>query len=1335
MRRRNIFYQLLAAILFGLIINIVCTISDVYAAPLTIGGYQQMSVNGAQTLTASGGTVPYNWLIIGGRGTLSSPTGDSVIYTAPPSNPYCVNSPIIYMTDSSGQSAYLQIAVNGDGANGPAYYIVECDAEGYCNAGVSWSCAHTTAYNYKCDGTGHTYYARAGYIYCPIAPVCIDNYYCVCEGNPQCGYAEKCAGGYTCAEESLNYWHVALGQAYDLRDVYMKAYGCCPAALPQETGYPQTGDMGSCGSPNVNINSAANIKSGNLYDSLDVAKLTLSYNSIDPNASAVGKKWTHTYNLKLTALSDNVTLILRMSDGDIIYFRLSGSVYYPEAKGGDTSQIVKNTNGTYTRTQKNGVVHNFNSSGNLTSIVDRNGNTTTLTYSGSNLTSITDPNGRTTIVTSSSGLITAITDPAGRVYSLAYTNSLLSTVTDPLGNAWHYTYDASGNMLTKTDPLGNMTRYTYDVYGRLHQSTDPQGQTQTMNYTQSGISSYTAKDSGVWTYTYDHIFVVKTAKTDPLGNTTRYAYDLARNLIATTAPDGSVTSYTYDSNSNVTSMTDPLGNITSYTYNGMNLVTSVTDPRGGVTANTYDARGNLTRVTDPLGAATIYQYDNRGNVTAITDANNQTTVLAYDTHNNLISITDPLNKVTVFTYDAVGNRLSMTDPLGNVTSYAYNVLNQMTQVTDPKGNITRYTYDYKGSVLSTTDTNGKPTNYTYNYLGQVTQITDALNNLTRMTYGPAGCGGGCNGADKLTALTDALNHSTQYTYDMAGRLVKEENSLGNMITNTYDANGNLITKTKADSNSMTYTYDTNNRLIRKQYSDNSVTQFQYDANGNMTYAGNQNIAYNFTYDANNRMTGITDSNARTIQYQYDLSGNRTTMVTPENRTIAYAYDAARRLTSLTADSRTFSFGYDDDGRRSTLTYPNNTSTSYTYDNNSNLTRLLHTGPGGTTIADINYTYDNVNNRLSKTDITTSSYDPSGTDAMGYNVAHELIYLNSTTYSYDQNGNRIQKTGTGGITTYTYDDENRLTRVEISGTPAQVITYAYDPFGRRIQKNVNGTITNYVYDKDAIILEYNQAGTVQTRYTHGLGIDEPLAMEKNSQMYYYHADGLGSIVLLTSASGSVAQRYDYDAYGNITSPAPTVTQPYTYTAREYDPETGLYFYRARYYDPKAGRFLTRDPIGFAGGINQYVYTGNSPVNWVDPFGLKACCDAQLPPSPIKEVALTCFGEASNGCGSGAKEKRAITDTIYNRVSANRSYWGGGTPIGVLSQPSQFLGYGGAQYRKAENPQNLDEKECQKLKDCITAAQASAGGTQNNFTNFNQTSRPGRTSICSHYFWTE
>jgi len=117
--------------------------------------------------------------------------------------------------------------------------------------------------------------------------------------------------------------------------------------------------------------------------------------------------------------------------------------------------------------------------------------------------------------------------------------------------------------------------------------------------------------------------------------------------------------------------------------------------------------------------------------------------------------------------------------------------------------------------------------------------------------------------------------------------------------------------------------------------------------------------------------------------------------------------------------------------------------------------------------------------------------------------------------------------------------------------------------------------------------------------------EYIIVEKNNQTYYYHADGLGSIIAISGQTGALVQTYDYDSFGNPKTTTQTVTQPYTYTAREYDPETGLYFYRARQYDARTGRFLQKDPIGFkAGDVNLFRYGGNSPTNATDPMGLES-----------------------------------------------------------------------------------------------------------------------------------
>jgi len=167
-----------------------------------------------------------------------------------------------------------------------------------------------------------------------------------------------------------------------------------------------------------------------------------------------------------------------------------------------------------------------------------------------------------------------------------------------------------------------------------------------------------------------------------------------------------------------------------------------------------------------------------------------------------------------------------------------------------------------------------------------------------------------------------------------------------------------------------------------------------------------------------------------------------------------------------------------------------------------------------------------------------------------------------------------------------------------------ITYNYDLSGRRIKKSVDGYKTTYCYDGGHVIAEYDGNGNLLRKYVYGPRVDEPVCMLEvadSNAAYYYHFDGLGSVVALSDSSGNTIQRYEYTVYGRVAAQDPNHPNPYMFTGRRFDFETGLYYYRARYYNPYIGRFLQTDPVGYSEVINWYLYCRNNPLIRVDPSG--------------------------------------------------------------------------------------------------------------------------------------
>jgi RHS repeat-associated protein len=716
-------------------------------------------------------------------------------------------------------------------------------------------------------------------------------------------------------------------------------------------------------------------------------------------------------------------------------------------------------------------------------------------------------------------------------------------------------------------------------------------------------------------------------------------YDINGNLLTTTDPNGNTITYTYDSANNVLTRSAQLNGApvtTTYTYNSLGEVLTMTDPLGNTTTNTYDANGNLLTVSSPTpngqtpSSVTQFTYNALGELTRILDPLNHPTTMTYTAAGLINNVTDAQNHVTTYGYDARGNRTSVIDPINggaHPTTFAYDAMNRLTGITYPDNTTVSYVYDYRGRRTSATDQNNKTTTYIYDDADRLSSITDASNNLTQYTY---------DTENNLLSITDGNNHTTYFAYDAMGRVTQTTFPSTLFETYGYDQLYNLTSKTDRKSQTIQYVYDALNRLSSKTYPDSTAANYVYDLVGKVQQVTDPTGTYGFAYDNMGRLIGTTTQYTflpgHNFQngYGYDAASNRTSLTAPDGSTNAYNYDALNRLTTLTNSlTGQFGFGYDALSRRTQLTRPNGINTNYNYDSVSHLLSVLHQA-GSTTLDGASYGYDSAGNRTSKTNYlngiasvygydaiyelqqvtqgasTTESYSYDavgnrlsslGVNPYTYNASNELTATPSGSYGYDNNGSTL--TDASGKS-YTWDFENRMVSAAVPGTGT--VTFKYDPLGRRIQKSSPLGTTNYLYDGINLIEELDSAGNVLARYTHGAVIDEDLSMLRNGATSYYQADATGSITSLSNSAGTLANTYMYDTFGNLTISTGTLTNPFQYTGREFDLDSGLYYYRARYYNVQLGRFISEDPAGFAGGQNFYAYAKNRPTNLIDPTGL-------------------------------------------------------------------------------------------------------------------------------------
>ena len=867
---------------------------------------------------------------------------------------------------------------------------------------------------------------------------------------------------------------------------------------------------------------------------------------------------------------------------------------------------------------KDGAEWRFSDYGSLVAMLDRNGNSLTLTRAaGGGL----------------AGKLTKITTPNGRYLTFTYdANNRITQVTDILGRTITYTYDASGRLWKVTNPLTGVAEYTYDASHRLLTMKEPGGNTHVTNtYDANGrVATQTQADSTTYQFAYTldgSGDVTQTDVTDPRGYVQRFVFNSAGLTLSITDAYG-----------------QPEAQTRTYEWQATtNLLLSVTDALTRKTAYTFDAKGNTLTVTKlattPQAVTTTLTYEPTHNqVATVTDPLSHTTTFGYDATGNLTTITNALSKITTLTVNAQGQPLTIKDPLNNTTTFTYEV-GDLVKVKDPLNRETQRILDAAGRLRNITNPLGQKTLYTPDALDRITQLTDAVNGATAFAY---------DANSNLLSVTDAKSQQTVYTYSNMNRVGTRKDPLLSTETYTYDNNGNVATVTDRKGQITMYTYDPLNRRTKTTFQDGTSTNYTYDAGNRVTTIQEKNAGGTVTatitrtYDGLDRLTQEVTAQG-TVNYTYDNVSRRATMTVVGQTQVTYTYDNANRLTQVQQGTSTVTMGYDNADRRTSLTLPNTNTVTSAYDAASQLTSLTYK-QGATVLGNLTYTYDAAGNRTKVGGTFARATIPPALSTVSYNVNNQQTTFGTNTETYDLNGNLATVIEANNLATYTWNARNQLVSLTSPGFAA---SFAYDSFGRRTGRTVQGVVTNYVYDGLNPVQEKN-GGTVTANLLTGLGIDEFFTRTDGVGSRALLPDALGSTVALGDNTGTLQTQYTYEPFGYATQTGLASASSYKYTGRE-DDGTGLYYYRARYYHPRLQRFIAEDPIGFVGGdINIYAYVGGNPISRTDPLGLF---------SPSKHRWITNQALALNGitnCPDFASQVVGA-DLLPGSQRPENSYW--------------------------------------------------------------------------------
>lgn len=480
---------------------------------------------------------------------------------------------------------------------------------------------------------------------------------------------------------------------------------------------------------------------------------------------------------------------------------------------------------------------NYDTNGNLVSIVDPNATQTSYVYG--------DPN--------CPGLATSIV----RAVSLPEENSLF------------FTYDPNTcNMLSLTDPLGDLTTFELDLAGNVTQIIDGENQITRAQYdslnrpllyadpTTASDPSPTCGTAGVTCYAYDQAGNLSNI-IDGNDETTTVLFDVLDRAIGRLDPSGASKQIFYDDNGNISQSIDRENRVIEYQYDELNRLIAKTIEPGTANENIRN-----------------YAYDVSNNVTLIGD-NDSRLSFTYDLLNRVSTASTTFapfqpDSTLQYSYDPNGNKVAATDSFSGSVTYGYDVRDQLVFVENENLDRIDMSYDPIGRIVSFVRSNNTETSIDYDDADHITRIDHSTgqSTLSEFTYMYDGIGR----RTQIDQVRSLLTVSSQIgiTYNLRSEVLQSGNQLVGAPAESfvYDPVGNILRKATETIDAV---YDASNRLV-----ENEQFSYQYDLNGNLRSQTNKSTLQEtrYFYDAEDRLDHVELPDSRIVTYRYDGLGRR-----------------------------------------------------------------------------------------------------------------------------------------------------------------------------------------------------------------------------------------------------------------------------------------------------------------------------------------------------------------------------------------------------------------------------------------------------------------------------